>query len=267
MAEPTPTQDLPSDEGGTALDRIAARIEGMRQEIAAIRDRVELFGRALQIRDAALALGAIAPGAAPGPAATARPDMETAGLPRRFEAEAAEMLRSADGFHALEWGRAGAFRWTGPGHDARFEAWIDRTAKLKAVLTLAQIGDAANETALELLVDGVAYPLRRAPNENGFTTGPIAPRASTNSRTAGATGKSPASPVLADSRASGVPADSRASAAPDNSRASGVPDTSRASGATEIRLRVPHLHWPARAGGLDQRTLGVAFQRLVIGPA
>ena len=51
------------------------------------------------------------------------------------------------------------------------------------------------------------------------------------------------------------------------SKPSAGPIAARAgAGATEIRLRVPHLHWPARTGGLDQRTLGVAFQRLVVAP-
>ena len=209
------------EDRGASLARIAARIEDMRQEIAAIRDRVELFGRALQIRDAALARrpAAAAPAVAPTLPAegTARPDPGTAGLPRRFEAEAAEMLRSGDGFHALEWGRAGAFRWTGPGHDARFEAWLDRTGPLRATLSLLQIGDPANETALELLVDGVPHALRRDTASNAFRAGPIAPR--------------------------------------------------ERGGPTEIRLRVPFLHWPAQSGAMDRRTLGVCFQRLVIEPA
>ena len=195
------------------LLRIAARIEDMRAEIAAIRDRVDLYGRALQIRDAAMALRA----APPAPDATARPDPGTAGLPRRFEAMAAEMLRTADGFHTLEWGRAGAFRWTGPGHDARFEAWIDRRAPMTATVTLAQIGDPANEATLELVVDGASFPLGRQGSTNAFLAGPIP------ARTTG--------------------------------------------GATEIRLRVAHLHWPAMTGGLDKRTLGVAFVGLVIEPA
>lgn len=211
MIEPTSKQDMPGIEGDPVLSRIATRVEDMRAEIAAIRDRVELFGRALQIRDAAVADGAAAP------TLTARPDTGTAGLASRFEAGAAEMLRTADGFHALEWGRAGAFRWTGPGHDARFEAWIDRAVPLVATLTLPNIGDAANEATLELVVDGAAHALRRLGAGDAFAAGPIAPRSK--------------------------------------------------GGPTEIRLRVLHLHWPARAGGMDRRTLGVAFQRLVIAPA
>jgi hypothetical protein len=222
MQDKRPEGPGEAEEGeAAALARIATRIEDMRAEIAAIRDRVELFGRALQIREAAETLRASRPGipAAPSPAAApvARPDPGTAGLPARFEAEAAEMLRMADGFHALEWGRAGAFRWTGPGHDARFEAFLDRSAPLKATLSLLQIGDPANEEALQLLVDGTAHALKRDTRSNAYFAGPIAPR--------------------------------------------------ERGGPTEIRLRVPYLHWPARTGGLDKRTLGVCFQRLVIEPA
>jgi len=208
--------------GDGVMQRIAARIEDMRAEIAAIRDRVELYGRALQIRDAALACQGQAPSeeAARAPSAPASRDIAspaTPALPARAEIRANEALRTADGVHMLEYGRAGAFRWTGPGHDARFEVFVDRSRPLRARVTLPQLGDAANEGALELIVDGTAHALARQPGTHDFMAGPIPPRAD--------------------------------------------------GGASEIRLRVPHLHWPALSGGLDRRNLGVAFQALVIEPA
>lgn len=204
--------------GDGVMQRIAARIEDMRAEIAAIRDRVELYGRALQIRDAALADAGTLPAPAPGPAPAPPPAATPApALPARVAIHANEALRTADGVHMLEYGRAGAFRWTGPGHDARFEAHLDRSRPLSARVTLLQLGDAANEGALELIVDGQAHALARQPGTQDFIAGPIPPRAG--------------------------------------------------GGATEIRLRVPHLHWPALSGGLDRRSLGVAFQTLVIEPA
>lgn len=218
------SDQAPDTRAGLICERIFARIEDMRAEIAIIRERVDRYGRMLQLRDAApptrpepeRPAAPVTAEPPTGAAAEAAPEARDA-LPAGFQAEAAEQLRAADGFHALEYGRSGPFRWTGPGHDARFVAFLDRTSRLRAVVTLHNIGDSQNEHALQLIVDGQAYPLTREAGTNAFHAGPIRARAG--------------------------------------------------GGATKISLRVPYLTPPGASGGFDTRTLGVAFQKLVLEPA
>lgn len=215
------SDQAPDGRVGLICERIAARIEDMRAEIAVIRDRVDRFARAAQLRETAPdplpepAPAAFAPEDLP-PADPAFADPGADALPPRFEATAQDALRAADGFQDLEYGRSGPFRWTGPGHDARLIALVSRAEPLRAVVTLAKVGDPANELTLQLLVDGVAYGLVREPGTDRFVAGPIRPRAG--------------------------------------------------GGATKISLRAPYMTTPAIDGGFDQRTRGVAFQRLVIEP-
>lgn len=197
------TEANPAAAGGH--DVLAA----LRAEIAELRARLEAHERILQIHAAAGA--AAAPVAAPPPPAARRP------LATEFEIAADELLPAHDGFHQLEWGPEGALRWTGPGQDVHFEAWLDRSVPLVATLRLFHFGTPANAKELTIEVDGITYPLTRQGSEKVLRSDPIAPRA--------------------------------------------------AEGPTRLTLRVPHLHSPAARGLADKRTLGVAFQRLSIGPA
>lgn len=197
---------------GLICERIAARIDEMRGEIAIIRDRMESYGQIRQLRDAAPA----APAPPPRVEASSEHGQAPATASPAVQVEATDTLFAADGFQDLEFGRSGPFRWTGPRHDARFTVKVDRTARLRAVVTLHAIGDAANEQALELLVEGTAYPLLREAGTNRFHAGPIRARAG--------------------------------------------------DAATKLALRVPYLTLPSASGGFDTRTLGVAFQRLVLSP-
>ena len=160
---------------GTANEQ-AGDLAALRAEVADLRARLEGFERILQIRDAALAAApAPAPSAAiaPPPPAGAPPP---ARLPAQFEIAADELLPVHDGFYRLEWGPEGAFRWTGPGAEVRFEAWIDRTQPLVATLQLFHFGLPNNAKDLVLEVDGTAHPLARQGNDKILRSEPIAAR-------------------------------------------------------------------------------------------
>jgi len=73
-----------------------------------------------------------------------------------------DSLNPANGVHALEWDRDIAFRWTGPGHELRVQAWLDRRLPVVFELALLSYGDPRNEGALALSVDGVPLPLASA---------------------------------------------------------------------------------------------------------
>lgn len=141
----------------------AADITALRAELAELHGRLESFERILQLRDAV----ADRP---PGPAAG------LPALPDSFEIAADQLLPAQDGFYQLEWGPEGAFRWTGPGADVHFEAWLDRSAPLVATLRIFHFGTPANAKDLVLEVDGTAYPLTRVANQKVLKSDPIVPR-------------------------------------------------------------------------------------------
>lgn len=159
MAESLPT------EGPSSLD--LPSLFALQQEVIALRARLEAHEKLMQLRDA---MDAPPPaGAAPLPA-----PLE---LAAQWEMDATQSLSGGTNFHALEWGREGAFRWTGPGADAGFDIWIDRRYPLRARLEIADFGHEANKDALSLIVDGSLYPfLRRGPGKF-LIAGPILPRA------------------------------------------------------------------------------------------
>lgn len=147
-------------------------LAALRAEVADLRARLDSHERILQLRDAALAAAPPAPAVAPPPA-------PAADLPDHFDIAADQLLPVQDGFYQLEWGPEGAFRWTGPGQDVGFDAWLDRTRPLVATLRLFHFGTPANAKDLTLEVDGVAYPLAREGKEKLFRSDPIQPRPGT----------------------------------------------------------------------------------------
>lgn len=144
----------------------------LRAEVAELRARLDSYERILQLRDAALAAAplSLSPGSPPVPEPDPTP------LPTTFEIAADQLLPVQDGFYQLEWGPEGAFRWTGPAPEVRFEAWIDRSAPLVATLRLFHLGTPANAKDLTLEVDGATYPLARQGAEKLFLSDPIGPR-------------------------------------------------------------------------------------------
>ncbi len=183
---------------------LRSQVTELRGELAKLAERVALYERILQIRDAAF------------PEAAAS-ELGDAPLATRFEIEASQLLPVQDGFHALEWGPEGAFRWTGPEPRVRFVAWIERRGPLRASLKLFHFGMPANQHDLALIVDGLRHPLKRGEGEKVLVSPLIPPR----------------------------PGD----------------------GPTEILIEVAHMHSPQQLGHPDKRTLGIAFQRLVVEPA
>jgi hypothetical protein len=145
---------------------MASDLAALRAEVADLRARVESYERILQLRDAALS-----PAAPPPPAAVDAP-----ALPDHFDIAADQLLPVHDGFYQLEWGPEGAFRWTGPGAEVRFEAWLDRALPLRATLRLFHFGVPRNARDLVLDIDGIAYPLTREGEEKVLRSDPIAPR-------------------------------------------------------------------------------------------
>jgi len=161
-ATPDTPQAAPVRDGGG--------LAGLSGELAALRARVETLERVLQLRDAAAAAGL--PDAPPAPL-----PLPAAALPLAFGIAADELLPAQDGFYRLEWGPEGAFRWTGPAPEVRFEAWIDRSAPLLATLRLFHFGTPANAKDLVLEVDGQPHALARRGSEKVMLSEPIAPRA------------------------------------------------------------------------------------------
>ncbi|WP_137125360.1 hypothetical protein [Roseomonas sp. HF4] len=159
--------DATSDPNTMVPHPDASDLVALRAEVADLRARLESYERILQLRDAALAPAAPSPPAAP----------EAPPLPDWFEIAADQLLPIQDGFYQLEWGPEGAFRWTGPGADVHFEAWLDRAAPLVATLRLFHFGVPRNARDLAIEVDGTAYPLTRLGEEKILRSDPIAPRA------------------------------------------------------------------------------------------
>jgi len=157
MMDSTPVQASAADHSD---------LPALRAEIATLRARLDALERLLQLRDAAL-----------GPAPSFSPGAEAPALPASFEIAADELLPVHDGFYQLEWGPEGAFRWTGPGTEVHFEAWIDRSRPLAATLRVFHFGLPQNAHDLVLEVDGLPYPLIRQGEEKILRAGPIAPRA------------------------------------------------------------------------------------------
>lgn len=156
------------DTESPATTGTAADTESLRAEVAELRARIDAYERILQVRDAALAAERPAPPVASAPT--------KAPLPPTFEIAADQLLPAHDGFYQLEWGPEGAFRWTGPGADVHFEAWLDRSAPLLATLRIFHFGTPANAKDLVLDVDGTPYPLTRVANEKVLKSDPIASR-------------------------------------------------------------------------------------------
>lgn len=160
------------EHGQPASDGTSSDVAALRAELAELRARMDSYERMLQIRDAALAHAA-----QPIPAAEAPPAVLADPLPPSFEIAADQLLPVHDGFYQLEWGPEGAFRWTGPGEDVHFEAWVDREEPLTVTLRLFHFGTPANAKELTLEVDGASYALTRRGNEKLLRSDPIAPRA------------------------------------------------------------------------------------------
>ena len=144
-------------------------LAALRAEVADLRARLDSYERILQLRDAALAASP-AP-APPPPAQAALP------LPDHFDIAADQLLPAQEGFYQLEWGPEGAFRWTGPAPDVGFDAWLDRSRPLVAILRLFHFGTPANARELTIEVDGIAYALARDGKDKLLRSDPIAPRA------------------------------------------------------------------------------------------
>lgn len=143
-----------------------ADLDQLRAEVSELRARVDSFERILQLRDAITNTTVGTPTEAAEPVA----------LPASYEITADQLLPAQDGFHQLEWGPDGALRWTGPGQDVHFEAWIDRSAPLVATVQLFHFGTPANAQELALIVDGTSHGLTRQGESKILVSPPIAPR-------------------------------------------------------------------------------------------
>jgi len=158
------TQPGPGEgDANSRLEDAEARLRALQTTVADLQARLEAFERILQLRDAAVA------------ALPAEAPLPPAALPTRYDVTADQLLAAQDGFYQLEWGPEGAFRWTGPGADVHFEAWIDRSAPLVATLQLFHFGAPPNAQEMTLLVDGTTYALSRQDNGKVLTSEPIAP--------------------------------------------------------------------------------------------
>jgi hypothetical protein len=151
----------------------AASDAGLRAELAALRAEVEALQRRLALHEEIERLRE----ASPLPAAASLPIAALPSLPRRCEVDAAQALPVEDGFHGLEWGPRGAYRWTGPGQETRFRLWIDRAAPLRLLLDLFHQGEPGNRHRLSVVVEGTRYPLLEMPGEGRLATWGIPPRA------------------------------------------------------------------------------------------
>jgi hypothetical protein len=134
----------------------------LRTDLDTLRARLDTLERILQLRDAAF----------PPPPEEQAP----APLPATFDIAADQLLPAQDGFHQLEWGPEGAFRWTGAEGALRFEAWIDRAAPLVATLRLFHLGTPANAREMTIEADGTSLPLHRDGTTKVFRSDPIPPR-------------------------------------------------------------------------------------------
>lgn len=150
---------------------VSADIASLRAEVADLRARLESYERILQLRDAAVAAVTPVPSAPP-----TSPAVQPARLPDHFDISADQLLPTQDGFYQLEWLPEGALRWTGPGPDVLFEAWIDRSAPLVATIRLFHFGTPANAQDLTLEVDGTTYAFARQGADKLLRSDPIAPR-------------------------------------------------------------------------------------------
>ena len=148
--------DNPSED--PSLDLLAA----LRSDLDTLRARLDTLERILQLRDAAF----------PPPPDEAAP----APLPATYDIAADQLLPAQDGFHHLEWGPEGAFRWTGAEGALRFEAWIDRASPLVATLRLFHLGTPANAREMTIEADGMSVPLHRDGVTKVFRSDPIPPR-------------------------------------------------------------------------------------------
>ncbi|MBP0463165.1 hypothetical protein J5Y09_04520 [Roseomonas sp. PWR1] len=153
------------DHGPVAEGAKQDDFKALRSEIADLRARLDTFERILQLRDATL------PPAIPDPSPTP--------LPPTHDIAADQLLAAQDGFHQLEWGSEGAFRWTGAEGALRFEAWVDRAAPLVATLRLFHFGTPANAREMTVEVEGMTLALKREGSSKVFHSEPIPPRPGT----------------------------------------------------------------------------------------
>ena len=160
--------DVTAEHGPTDDVVTPAQLENLRSEVAELRARLSSFEQILQLRDAALAASISADSANSAPL--------RADLPSSFDIGADQLLPAQDGFHHLEWGPEGAFRWTGPAADIHFEAWLDRSNPLVATIRIFHFGTPANAKEMVIEVDGVLYPLTREGSQKVLRSAPIAPR-------------------------------------------------------------------------------------------
>ncbi len=134
----------------------------LRAELDTLRARLDTFERILQLRDTAFP--------------PAQDETPPPPLPATFDIAADQLLPAQDGFHQLEWGPEGAFRWTGAEGALRFEAWIDRAVPLVATLRLFHLGTPANARGMTIESDGASLPLHREGTSKVFRSDPILPR-------------------------------------------------------------------------------------------
>lgn len=148
---------------------LAQQVAALRAEVTELRARLEAQEAILQIRAAA------GPAAAPTPPVAAdvatRPPLATG-----FDITADQLLPAHDGFYRLEWGTEGAFRWTGPGSDVHFDAWIDRSVPVVVTLSFFHFGTPANAKEMTLEVDGATHALTRQGSEKVLRSDPVPPR-------------------------------------------------------------------------------------------
>ena len=93
---------------------------------------------------------------------------------------ASGFIDAGDGFYSLEHATGGRpFRWTGPIAEPHVTVWVDRSHPIQVAVSFVALGRSALDAALEVSVDGVAYPL--SPAESGLRrlAGPIPPRPGT----------------------------------------------------------------------------------------
>jgi hypothetical protein len=90
-------------------------------------------------------------------------------LPAAVTIEADHLLRTRDGFYALEYTDVGKpFRWTGPSAQFSFDIFIDRRAGVDLKLEALSCIDFERQKDVMLVVDGVPVPVELTPAGEGF---------------------------------------------------------------------------------------------------
>jgi hypothetical protein len=92
-------------------------------------------------------------------------------MPRQAVIDARDSLDAIDGFYPLEYGADAAYRWTGPGREVSFRAWVDRSGPTILEVALYSFGDPRNHDSIQLRVDG--EPVRVISGEKVIRSDPI----------------------------------------------------------------------------------------------